>query len=82
MNKKTRVYSEEELVKARQEIKLFTIDELCTMFACGRMHIDNALNSGRLKYMSPNNRDRYIYLDDFLKVFTSFKTEGANKVDE
>lgn len=67
---KTNQFSIEELAEARHAIQLYTIKELCTMFNCGRTNIDQALNSGELKFISPNNRDRYIYLNDFLTFFT------------
>lgn len=62
-----RVYPTEVLIEARHKIGLYSIKELCSMFACGRSLIDKGINSGILKYMSPNNRDRYVYLNDFLK---------------
>lgn len=55
-----------ELRKARHAIGLYSIKELCEMFDCSRHNIDNAINTGCLKYVSPNNRDRYVYLQDFL----------------
>lgn len=59
--------TESELIELRKQIKLFSIGELCVMFNCGRGSIDDAINSGQLEYLSPNNRDRYIYLDKFLE---------------
>ncbi len=62
-----RVYPKEVLIEARHKIGLYSIKELCDMFGCGRFLIDLGVNSGKLKYLSPNNRDRFIYLNDFLK---------------
>lgn len=62
-----------ELEKARHAISLYSIDELCAMFKCSRYSIDNAINIGKLDYISPNNRDRYIYLQDFLSYMNAAK---------
>lgn len=67
---KQREYSEEELLEARHSIGLYSIKELCLMFNCSRFYIDKALNEKSLKYLSPNNRDRYIYLKDFLALMS------------
>lgn len=58
---------QDKLEKARHAIELYSINELCIMFHCSRYSIDNAINLKKLDYISPNNRDRYIYLKDFLK---------------
>lgn len=79
---KTRLFSVETLDKARHAISLYTIRELCTMFGCGRAHIDMALNNGSLKFMSPNNRDRFIYLNDFLEFFTKTKEQKEEGGEE
>lgn len=55
------------LKQARYNITIFSIEELATMFKCGRACIDNAINTGKLPYFSPNNKDRYVYLNDFEK---------------
>ena len=55
-----------ELEKARHVKEIYSINELCAMFNCSRYSIDNAINIGKLDYISPNNRDRYIFLPDFL----------------
>ena len=57
----------EQLIEARQKLGLYSIKELCAMFGCGRSKIDEAINSGKLKYMSPNGRSRFIFLNDFLE---------------
>lgn len=62
MNKK----KEEKLLNARHAIGLYSIKELCVMFGCSRYNIDKAINNKKLKYMSPNNRDRYICIDEFI----------------
>ncbi|MBO5022233.1 MAG: hypothetical protein J6C53_01995 [Clostridia bacterium] len=59
--------SEEELIQARKAIGLYSICELCTMFGCGRKKIDDACNSKKLRYISPNGKGRFIYLNDFIK---------------
>lgn len=56
-----------QLVEARHNLGLYSIRELQIMFSCGRETIDFAINSGKLKYLSPNNKDRYVYLKDFQK---------------
>ncbi|MBQ8845065.1 MAG: hypothetical protein IJ008_03505 [Clostridia bacterium] len=63
--------NELELIEVRKKIGLYSIKELCLMFKIGRESIDYALNTNRLKYISPNNRDRYIYLKDYLKYVES-----------
>lgn len=55
------------LKQARYNCAIFSIEEIATMFKCGRSNIDYAINSGKLPYFSPNNKDRYIYLKDFEK---------------
>lgn len=58
---------ESALVKARHAIGLYSISELTEMFGMSRFHLDNALNLGELKYISPNNKTRFIYLQDYLE---------------
>lgn len=66
--KKDMTYDYQEKLKdARHMIRLYSLEELMAMFECGRMYIDMAINSGKLKHISPNFRDRYIYLADFLE---------------
>ena len=57
---------EKELRKFRQTKGYLTIKEVCDMFNCGRDYIDYGINTRKLKYMSPNNKTRFIYLDDFI----------------
>ena len=64
------------LIQVRHERGLYQIKELCAMFGCGRSKIDFALNTKKLKYISPNGRDRFIYLDDFLKFFNELSSEN------
>lgn len=66
------------LIETRHHAGLYSIKELCTMFGCGRAKIDFALNTGQLKYISPNNRERFIYLEDFLSFM---KTNNVKKGD-
>lgn len=56
-----------QLIEARQKIGLYSIKELCAMFGCGRSKIDAAINSGKLRYMSPNGKSRFVFLNDFLE---------------
>ncbi len=55
------------LVEARHEKGLYSIRELRAMFDVGRCSIDFALNSGQLKWMSPNGKERFVFLDDFIE---------------
>lgn len=57
----------ELLVLARHKIGLFTIQEYCEMFDMSRYYIDLAVNSGELEFVSPNNRQRFIDINDFQK---------------
>ena len=59
--------NEQELKKFRIQKGYLTIKELCDMFGCGRDYIDYGINVGRLRYMSPNNKLRIVYLDDFIE---------------
>lgn len=63
-----------QLIEARHNLGLYSIQELCSMFGCGRSKIDLAINTGQLKYISPNNRDRFVYLKDFFN-FLNYKSE-------
>lgn len=68
----------EELVKARHAIGLYSINELRCMFATdgkpkSRYSIDMLLNTGKLKYISPNGRERFIYLNDYLAAISKIK---------
>lgn len=62
-----------KLIEIRHERGLYSIVELCAMFGCGRAKIDFALNTGQLKYVSPNNRDRFIFINDFLVYMENLK---------
>lgn len=62
----------EKLVEARHKAGIYSLKEICYMYAdpvtgkpMSRFSIDNAMNSGELEYMSPNNRDRYIDIENF-----------------
>jgi len=57
----------EKLTAARHGIGLYSLKEICIMFNCSRYSLDNAINLGELKYISPNNRDRYVYLSTYLE---------------
>lgn len=62
--------SEEEkkaMVEKRHERGLYSIKELQAMFGIGRVTIDYALNSGQLKWMSPNGSTRFVFLKDFME---------------
>lgn len=66
----------QELVNARHAIGLYSIKELCEMFNCGRSKIDYGINNGELPYISPNNKDRFVYLKDFLE-YAEIKKEDS-----
>lgn len=55
-----------ELIELRHSQGLYSIKELMAMFGIGRHALDFAMNSGQLKWMSPNNRERFVYMSDFL----------------
>ena len=69
----------DKLVEVRHERGLYSIAELCSMFGCGRGKIDFALNTGLLKYISPNNRERFVYLADFLNYMENLNKKGEKK---
>lgn len=72
--KKSTPAEREALKQARHEIGYYSISELQIMFSsCGRSKIDYLVNSGKLKYISPNNREKYIKLSDFLFVLQNEK---------
>lgn len=60
------MYTKEQLIKTRQDLGLYTINELSKIFSINRQSIDFAVNSGKLSYMSPNNKTKFISLTDFL----------------
>lgn len=57
--------SKEELVKGRQDKGFFTIEELSKRYGVHRYSIDNAINTGKLPFMTPNNKTRFIKETDF-----------------
>lgn len=61
------------LVKTRHELGLYSIKEICNMFGCGRTLIDKALKTGELDSMSPNNKERFVYLKDFMEFMKGGK---------
>lgn len=62
------------LKKARFGIGYYSISELQAMFSdCGRSKIDYLINSGELSSISPNNRERYVKLEDFLSCLQKEK---------
>lgn len=73
MEKKDTIQS--DLKNARIAIGLYSISELCLMFGCSRYSIDNPINRNELKYISPNNKTRYVYLQDFLNYLENKKLE-------
>lgn len=58
----------EELRQSRRLLGLYTIKELSDMFDIGRHKIDLMINTGKLKYVSPNGKTRYILLKDYVNV--------------
>ena len=74
-------FTEKELSSVRQSKGLYNIKELAKMFGIGRAKIDYALNTNQLKYVSPNGKTRFIFVDDFfeyLKV-ANLKTKTAEQ---
>lgn len=57
----------EKMQQIRNDRGIFTIEELSAMFKMGRQKIDDALNDNKLDYISPNNKQRFIRLEDFEK---------------
>jgi hypothetical protein len=66
--------SEEELVKGRIEKGIFTITELAKRYCTHRYSIDNAINTGQLPFMSPNNKTRFVKETDFEKYMQESAT--------
>lgn len=69
----------QELMDARHKIGLYSVSELCSMFECGRAKIDSLLNTGQLKYISPNGRTRYVYLNEYLELLSKKSKEVGGK---
>lgn len=70
----------QELMDARHKMGIYSVSELCCMFECGRAKIDVLLNKGQLKYISPNGRTRYVYLNEYLELISkNDKNVGGNK---
>lgn len=63
----SKAISQVDLKQARHSIGLYSIKEICEMFNCSRHNIDIALNDGKLRFVSPNNKSRYIYINEFLQ---------------
>lgn len=57
--------SKNKLIDIRHQLGFFTSEELQVMFNCGRDVIYNAINSKKLKYISPNGKNRFIKIDEF-----------------
>ena len=62
-----------DLITIRHNQGLYDINELCKMFSVQRPYIIFAIESGRLKYMSPNKKQKFIYLDDFIEYMKTKK---------
>ena len=62
-----------DLIEIRHNQGLYDINELCKMFNVQRPFINFAIESGRLKYMSPNNKQKFIYLNDFIDYMKTKK---------
>ena len=60
--------SKEELRLSRRLLGLYTIKELSDMFDIGRHKIDLMINTGKLKYVSPNGKTRYVLLKDYVNA--------------
>ncbi|MBQ8749677.1 MAG: hypothetical protein IJZ29_04355 [Clostridia bacterium] len=63
-----------DLVEIRHKQGLYKIEELADMFSIGREQISYAINTGRLRYMSPNNKTRFVYLNDFIEYLNKKDT--------
>lgn len=57
-----------KLKETRHQLGIFTITELSEMFKVGRHKIDHYLNTGQLKYISPNGRTRFVRLKEYVEV--------------
>jgi predicted site-specific integrase-resolvase len=57
--------SKEDLIKGRQEKGFFTIEEISKRYGINRYSVDIAINSGKLPFMTPNNKTRFIKEEDF-----------------
>lgn len=55
------------LIKSRQDMGIYSIDELAKIFNISRRSIDKAINNQQLTYISPNNKQRFVYLDVFIE---------------
>lgn len=74
--------NEKELTELRHNTTgLYKIKELALMFDISRFSIDAAIKSGKLEYISPNNRDRYIKLNDFLEFMKKNSNCSDLKID-
>lgn len=71
-------FNKDELADRRHALGIYSIKELSDMFGMGRSHIDYALNTNQLKYVSPNNRTRFILLKDFI-AFLGMDFEDLKK---
>lgn len=74
--------AEKELSCVRQSKGLYSIKELAKMFGIGRARIDYALNTNQLKYVSPNGKTRFIFIDDFFEYLkiADLKTKTAEHI--
>lgn len=57
-----------KLKQTRHQLGIYSIAELSEMFNVGRHKIDFLLNTGLLKYISPNGRTRYIFLKEYVEL--------------
>lgn len=53
------------LPPARQYMGLYSVKELAEVFGFSRTCIDRAIKQGELAYVSPNNKTKYVYIEDF-----------------
>lgn len=74
---------EKELIDARHNLGLYSIRELCSMFGVSRYSLDKAINEEGLKYISPNSKNRFVFLNDYVEFMEkkALATAIANAKD-
>lgn len=70
------------LVEDRHRLGLYSVIELAKMFSVGRSAIDYLLNTGQLKFISPNNKSRFILLKDYLACIGVSKEDIEKNYDK
>jgi len=73
------------LANARHAIGLYSISEMCEIFPrangkpMSRHTVDFLINSGQLRYVSPNGRDRYVFLAEYIEVTTNYAKKNCRQ---